>query len=138
VAHAPAYTYFFDHTPSFKIWGSSICQKEGYVCHGAELPFVFHSAGAFNAQFTEPEKALSDSIMNYWVNFAKYQNPNGGVLGTTSDNIWQAFNQSDGKYQVLMRPDNSIQTDPYKKICKFWDAQGYAVKSPLIKEFVKN
>ena len=54
-----------------------LCIIEG---HSAELPFVFGTvslANMSNITFSENEKILSNSMMQYWGNFVKYGNPNG-------------------------------------------------------------
>ena len=47
--------------------------------HGAEIPYVFGTGAAWLP--SEPvDRALSDAIMRYWVNFAKTGDPNGAGL----------------------------------------------------------
>ena len=47
--------------------------------HGAEIPYVFGTAAAWLS--SEPvDHALSDTMMRYWVNFARGGNPNGPGL----------------------------------------------------------
>ena len=47
--------------------------------HGAELPYVFNNHDSWLSS-DEVDEALTESIMNYWVNFAKTGNPNGTGL----------------------------------------------------------
>lgn len=48
------------------------------IGHSAELPYVFGTVSLAGFKFTEDEEKLSDSMMQYWGNFIKYGNPNGG------------------------------------------------------------
>ena len=45
--------------------------------HGVELPYVFHTATLGGFHYTPHELVLSDTLINYWTNFARYGNPNG-------------------------------------------------------------
>jgi para-nitrobenzyl esterase len=45
--------------------------------HGAEVGYVF---GALGANYIQADRDLSDAIQQYWTNFAKTGDPNGGNL----------------------------------------------------------
>jgi hypothetical protein len=78
---APVYTYYFDRKPARTPNGAR---------HGAEVGLVFGRA-------TTPEdKALSDQLMSYWINFAKTGNPNGAGLPE-----WPRFTAGDQRYMAL-------------------------------------
>nr|WP_320160804.1 carboxylesterase/lipase family protein [uncultured Methanoregula sp.] len=60
------------------------------VFHGSELLFVFRPA------FMKPDPVssrVSDTIMEYWTQFAKTGNPNGGMNMT-----WPQYTRENGKY----------------------------------------
>jgi len=67
----PAYVYRFDRVrPGNHGFGAY---------HGAEIPYVFGTGAAWLP--AEPaDRALSDTVMRYWVNFARTGNPNGPGL----------------------------------------------------------
>ncbi|MBV8735617.1 MAG: carboxylesterase family protein, partial [Solirubrobacterales bacterium] len=50
--------------------------------HGAEVPYVFGalSAGRGGSAYADIDHELSSAIQQYWTNFAKTANPNGGDL----------------------------------------------------------
>ena len=67
----PTYVYRFDRVrPGNHGFGAY---------HGAEIPYVF-GTGATWMPAEPADHALSDTVMRYWVNFAKTGNPNGPGL----------------------------------------------------------
>lgn len=126
---APVFSYLFNHQPSFKVWGGDECYTNDNVCHGAELPFVFHSAEKIAGQFTAEERVLSERVINYWVNFASTLNPNAGSNTSTALN-WPTFTEDDKKYLVFNTPNVTVQSDPYRETCEFWDGIGYNLIKP--------
>ena len=68
------YVYLFDtQLSALSDWGEpEVCR--GRPCHGAELPFLFPSA--LPTEITAEEIGLSDTVINYWANFAWYADPN--------------------------------------------------------------
>lgn len=127
---APVYAYLFNHQPSFKVWGGPDCQTDDNVCHGAELPFVFHSADKIGGQFTEQEAVLSALMVDYWTNFAKILNPNGNTAITPQ---WPEFKHNKKDYLALNTPKPAVQNDPYQDTCEFWDGIGYNLVEPWLR-----
>jgi para-nitrobenzyl esterase len=86
-AHHPTYQYQFDRvTPGREAAGSS---------HGAEVAYVF---GTLNRPgntiaFGDSDRKASDIIQQYWTNFAKTGNPNGGNLP-----VWPKFEPTSAKF----------------------------------------
>ncbi len=64
----PVYYYLF----SRKLPGS----KDG-AFHSSELWYMFHTLNRSWRPLTEDDYRLSDEMVDYWTNFAKYGNPNG-------------------------------------------------------------
>jgi para-nitrobenzyl esterase len=81
------FTYYFDRRTPESPDGSG---------HASELPFVFGNLGGAGGMGTSAEnpedKALSELIMSYWVNFAGTGDPNGPGLPA-----WPVFTEADQK-----------------------------------------
>jgi para-nitrobenzyl esterase len=52
----------------------------GGAFHGAELRFVFGNLDAMQGGVTQAERALSQQMQGYWVNFARAGDPSGAAL----------------------------------------------------------
>lgn len=55
------------------------CLKGSF--HSSELWYVFHTQSRSWRPFTAADNELSDRMVDYWTNFAKYGNPNGQEAG---------------------------------------------------------
>ena len=64
----PAYAYLF---------ARPLPGDDAGAFHSSELWYVFHTLGRAWRPFTEADYALSDRMVDYWTNFAKFGNPNG-------------------------------------------------------------
>ena len=78
--------------------------------HGAEIPYVFGTHDAY-LPTTNNDLKLTDSMMNYWTQFAKKGNPNSD----NTDVYWDEFGD-DENYIIL---DTTIKTDKKleKELC---------------------
>lgn len=107
------FVYYFSHrppypdTPQFKDWGAA---------HGGEIAFVF---GNFTAamQPSAADRAVSDEVSSYWVNFAKMGNPNGAGLPQ-----WPAFTNASQQVMNLNDPSKPI---PVPNLDKLQVLDGY-------------
>ena len=71
------------------------------AAHGSELPYVFGTLSAAGRAAKAPnydatDEAVSDQIQQYWTNFAKTGNPNGGSLTK-----WPKFDPASQAYMDL-------------------------------------
>ena len=76
---SPAYLYFFSRVPP----APDADQYGSY--HTAEIPYVFDNFGVStsphaNRDYNDTDRALSNILASYWVNFAATGNPNGEGL----------------------------------------------------------
>ncbi len=83
-----AYLYYFVHEPPIAPGLPNL-----RATHGAEIPYAFNNP---SPAWTDVDRALSEVMSSYWVNFAKNGNPNGAGLP-----LWPAV-QPAGLEQVLI------------------------------------
>jgi para-nitrobenzyl esterase len=107
------YVYYFNHrppypeAPQFKDWGAS---------HGSEIQYVFGNFPA-SAKVSDADRAASEQISSYWVNFAKHGDPNGADLPK-----WPAFTDAN---QQVMEFDDPSKAVPVPNIEKLKALNGY-------------
>jgi len=80
--------------------------------HGAEIPYVFDTLGAYyGSAVTSQDEQVAQRMQAYWVSFAKTGNPSGGGLTT-----WPAFNPAaDNLIEFTAAGDmQTHQPDPLK------------------------
>ena len=106
-----AFVYYFDHrTPA---------SPEG-ANHAAEISYVFGNLGGMGGGNGPEDKALSELISSYWVNFAKKGDPNGAGLPA-----WLAF---DEREQKTMFFDKTPGARPHPNLDKIKAFDAYYAK----------
>jgi para-nitrobenzyl esterase len=101
------FVYYFSHrppypdAPAFKDWGAA---------HAGEISYVF---GNFTAAMpaSAADRAVSEEISSYWVNFAKTGDPNGGAKPH-----WPAFTMSNAQVMNLNDPSKAIAVPNLEKL----------------------
>ena len=88
LSQKPVYQYLFAR----KLPGTD---KVG-AFHSSELWFMFNTLGRSWRPFTSADFDLSERMMDYWTNFAKYGNPNGESGGS-----WRPFTLTESYVEVL-------------------------------------
>lgn len=85
------YYYYFDRHPDYP----KNSPRAGYGSpHAQEVAYVFGHLNSADPQTTAIDMQISDAMITYWTNFAKYGNPNGdGLLN------WPSF--SDAQPEVM-------------------------------------
>lgn len=120
-AKPPVYVYYFTQVSNFNFW-PNVPQCAGKVCHGDELPYVFHTPQGVCPQdaFTPQEDTLSKAMVGYWASFGASQDPtDGGRLK------WPAF--APDKAYLILNEQLKTADDPLAKDanCELWDSIGY-------------
>ena len=72
--------------------------------HGGEMPYAYGNLDRHAWLYTDADRALSETMQNYWVNFVKTGDPNGEGLPQ-----WTSFNDAPDK--VLTLGDTVCMTD---------------------------
>jgi carboxylesterase type B len=124
----PVHAYFFSQLTNFNLWDlytPLVPQCNGQVCHGDELPYVFHSATAILQSFTPAEDALSQAIGDSWGAFSRPAHDPNSPDGSRPQ--WAAFGEA-RNYLVLDTPIASAVDPPHH--CDLWDEVGYLLIDP--------
>ncbi len=106
-----AFVYYFDHRTPMSPDGAN---------HAAEISYVFGNLGGMGGSNSPEDKALSELISSYWVNFAKKGDPNGPGLP-----VWPAF---DGKEQKTMIFNKTVGAGLHPNIEQIKAFDGYFAK----------
>ncbi|ODN79381.1 hypothetical protein L202_03383 [Cryptococcus amylolentus CBS 6039] len=94
------------------------------ISHSTEIPYVYGAARpdmgqqGFSFTYTEADHRLSDAMMNYWINFANYGNPNGpnDTANSSSNAVYWPLHDSDNKKILRLKADNiSVFRDDYRE-----------------------
>ena len=89
-AHTPSFAYYFNRAIP---WPD---HPEFAAFHTSEVPYVFGTLDALPRPWTDYDRALSDVMMRYWVNFATRGDPNGPNLQQ-----WPAFQPTQRSFMEL-------------------------------------
>ena len=86
-----AYLYYFDQHPEYP----ESSPRFGYGSpHGQDVAYVFGHLDKSNPETTPSDIAISEAMVTYWTNFAKFGDPNGDGMP-----VWNAF--SDENPEVM-------------------------------------
>jgi para-nitrobenzyl esterase len=95
VGKSPVFMYYFDHRTPLSPDGAT---------HGAEMGYVFGNPDPRLGAPGPSDSALSEHMMAYWVNFAKFGNPNGTGLPN-----WPPFTET---AQQVLYFDGTLAVKP--------------------------
>jgi para-nitrobenzyl esterase len=83
----PAYAYLFSR---------SLPGDSTGAFHSSDLWYIFHSFAHSWRPFTTGDEALSQQMVDYWTNFARYGNPNG-----TGNETWTPYTVQSPQFIIL-------------------------------------
>ena len=93
------YVYFFDQPQPPRAEGESLA----HAVHADDINYVFGCVtDNANFQYTADDRALSNTMMDYWTHFAKTGNPNGGSLPP-----WPQFDDGDRSVMFLQGTESA-------------------------------
>eukprot|EP00937_MAST-01D_sp_MAST-1D-sp2_P000766 g766.t1 len=129
-AGAPSlYQYYFTRTPRappFSFAGITGVTGTAGASHASEIAFVFQASGAGDDHRLQgaDERLLSDTVSQYWVNFARSADPNIGG-GTNLTERWPPYSTANGERSLqLDYPQLSSAERRLAAQCDFVDSLG--------------
>ena len=78
--------------------------------HGGEMPYAYGNLGRHAWLYTDADRALSDTMQTYWVNFVKNGDPNGEGVPE-----WPRFNDAPDRIMELGDEVRQIE-DPWQSL----------------------
>jgi para-nitrobenzyl esterase len=102
-----AFVYYYDHRTATSPDGAD---------HASEISYVFGNLGGFGGATGPEDKALSELMISYWVNFAKHGDPNGPGLPP-----WPVFDDKEQKTMIFDKTPSARQ-HPNQEQLKAFDA----------------
>jgi len=97
----PAFHLYWPDNPELALAGGP---RSGGAYHSGDLAFVFGNTLRVGLDWREDDHNLSQTMVEYWTNFARSGNPNGNHLPE-----WEKFNRSDYATQVLNSAPKSVE-----------------------------
>ena len=99
-----AYVYYFSRNPPvFRLYvpdqpdlNNDGGQRAFGAYHSGELSYVFDNLNVVGIGWDDADRTLSETMADYWVNFARTGNPNGSGLPE-----WPAYDPSTDVVQIL-------------------------------------
>jgi para-nitrobenzyl esterase len=121
---SPVFRYSFDRkipvAPDTKVNGVTATAADIGARHAGEIEYVFGQLETVPKVTWQPEdRRLSDTIMSYWVNFAKSGDPNGSGLPK-----WPSYGKGGGWQVMHLDTKSSAAPDALRGRYEFLD--GYA------------
>lgn len=90
--------------------------------HAGELPYAYGNLNMELGIYDEADEKVSDLMVSYWINFAKYGNPNGEGLPE-----WTMYNDSKDQLMVF-DTQSGMQDNPYISIFEVIDEYQQSLK----------
>jgi para-nitrobenzyl esterase len=115
-AHTPTWSYRFDYAdaPFFIPWARDLG-----AYHAAEIQYVFGRRMSITGRDFAPREAdLADSMMGYWVQFARRGDPNGA-----GREPWPRYDETEPT--LLFDLQNSVAREVDRGACEFWRGLPY-------------
>ena len=97
------YMFFFNHAKQNFFRNGQKTNRQYMTMHAGELGLTFGQLGGFGGPANPSDEALSRLVMQYWINFIKTGDPNGGYLP-----LWPVY--AEGTETVMNFRDGAYLT----------------------------
>ena len=97
------YMFFFNHAKQNFFRNGQNTNRQYMTMHAGELGLTFGQLGGFGGPANPSDEALSRLVMQYWINFIKTGDPNGGYLP-----LWPVY--TEGTETVMNFRDGAFLT----------------------------
>lgn len=116
LAAPKGYLYRFTHVPQYVggLTGGETCTDRS--CHAVELPYVF-GTGRFGGGFTADDRAVSNSMMQLWADFARGAADQGQEFGG-----WPPAGQGGGPATMLVIDEPLSVSTAAAERCLTWES----------------
>lgn len=115
---SPVYRYEFDQvTPLSPEEIAKDPAREPTAFHSSEINFVFGVLSAKKLPWRPADYELSNAISEYWANFAKTGNPNGGNLPS-----WPVYDKQDDYPVMHLNASPHVAPDDHRARYEFLDS----------------
>ena len=124
-----AYHWLYSHVlaGSAGLWNSNFTECDTVVCHGSDLPELFHPRNAAIANYTAEEDALALTMQRYVAAFAATGAP-GDAGGGVAWPPYDAATRRTLNYEVESAGGVTVLESWRAAACDWWDAgPGYLV-----------
>ena len=124
-----AYHWQYSHVlaESPALWQSNFTECDEVVCHGSDLPELFHPLRPNLANFTAEEDALAKTMQRYIANFAATGAPGDGGVGVEWP-TYDAVTRRTLNYETAANGGVTIIEQLRAGPCNWWDnGPGYSI-----------
>jgi len=124
-----AYHWLYSHilAGSAALWQGNFTECFTTVCHGSDLPELFHPRNAAITNYTAEEDALALTMQRYIAAFARTGDPGDGGIGLQ----WPAYDAATRQtvnYETASMGGVTVISSYRAKTCAWWDSTvGYLV-----------
>lgn len=112
--HIPSYVYFFE--PTIPERNIAPFVADGLAYHSSEMWYIFGVLGRCWRKFDGRHYDLSAAMTDYWTNFAKAGNPNGGSLPR-----WDSYTADLKSMMRFSEHGAEVKTDDFSNLELFLD-----------------
>jgi para-nitrobenzyl esterase len=112
---SPVFRYLFDQVQAAK--DAPVAPNDPGAAHAKDIPFVFDAMDYMGDPVSQADRATSDLIMKYWVQFARAGDPNAPGLPD-----WAPYDEDSGYTVMRFKAGARAEPDAGRKRLEFVDS----------------